>query len=467
MIYSIGFSSSVPLIFLFLIYRLDFFRTEKFGLILIALVWGAIAVALTYYVCHPLVPILGRPLVSMRINPFVEEVFKSLILLYLLSRADYLYFVSGAIYGFAAGIGFAVAENTLYLSRLDVDTGLIVALTRAFSCVMHGGSTALVGLAVGGLPLMRRMPPVLAWLCGLAAATAYHMGYNYLAFQNLGQMALPVLIGAAFCGPLLVAALILWGLGRERADLHEALGLNVAVSEEEAVLVQHMDDLDRLLKPIERRFGKDVRNRVVELLRAEADIGLIKRKLVQKLDPAVRSQLESELARLEKENDRRRLHLGLYVMLYVRSIFPKMTWSLWARLAHLLASAPSGRSPVWSGLRARLGAQRVPGQDLYARVAAKLQGTHPQSKSAHHLKELPDAMQKCLHWIMREVHVTAEHVAATLGQREAQATELLAELVDRGFLHRFSHKGQVAYRSSLAPGKITGIWGNAAKRASP
>ena len=27
------------------------------------LVWGAIAVGLTYYVCHPLVPIFGRPLV--------------------------------------------------------------------------------------------------------------------------------------------------------------------------------------------------------------------------------------------------------------------------------------------------------------------------------------------------------------------------------------------------------------------
>ena len=251
MIYSIVFSSSVPLIFLFLIQRLDFFKTEKLGLILAALVWGAIAVGLTYYVCHPLVPIFGRPLVSMRINPAVEEVFKSLILLYLVSRADYLYFVSGAIYGFAVGIGFAVAENMLYLSRLDVDTGLIVALTRAFSCVMHGGSTALVGLAVGGFPLMRKMPPIVAWLCGLAAATAYHMGYNYLAFQDLGSMALPILIGAAFCGPLLVAALILWGLGRERTDLHEALGLDVAVSEEEAVLVQHMDDLDRLLKPIE------------------------------------------------------------------------------------------------------------------------------------------------------------------------------------------------------------------------
>jgi len=34
---------------------------------------------------------------------------------------QYDIFVDGAVYGFAAGIGFAIAENMLYLSRLECD----------------------------------------------------------------------------------------------------------------------------------------------------------------------------------------------------------------------------------------------------------------------------------------------------------------------------------------------------------
>ena len=81
----------------------------------------------------------------------------------------------------------------------------------SFMWTRHGGSTALVGIALGGFPLTRKIQPIWAWLCGLAIATAYHMSYNFLAFQNLGEFGLPILIGAAFLGPVLVVVLILGG----------------------------------------------------------------------------------------------------------------------------------------------------------------------------------------------------------------------------------------------------------------
>src|SRR5947209_644409 len=110
MVYSILIASLVPLAFLFIVHWLNFFGTHRPNLIFIALAWGAISVLLSYLVDHPLVPIVGRPIVGVRIGPAVEEIFKSLVLLYLVRRADYSYFVDGAIYGFASGVGFAVAE---------------------------------------------------------------------------------------------------------------------------------------------------------------------------------------------------------------------------------------------------------------------------------------------------------------------------------------------------------------------
>jgi len=131
-VYSILTASLIPLAFLYVVKWLNFFETHRFRLILVALVWGALAVELSYLVDHPIRLVLGVQFVGTRTAPTVEEIFKSLVLLYLVRRADTTFFVDGAVYGFAAGIGFAIAENMLYLSRVDVDTGVVVATTRAF-----------------------------------------------------------------------------------------------------------------------------------------------------------------------------------------------------------------------------------------------------------------------------------------------------------------------------------------------
>ena len=166
---SILIASVIPLCFLFLIAWLNFFETYRIKLILLALVWGAISVELSYLVDHPLRLIFGVQLISTRTAPFVEEIFKSLVLLYIVRRAHTTFFVDGAVYGFAAGIGFAIAENMLYLSRVDVDTGVVVGVVRAFvSSVMHGSTTAIVGMALAGFPMggLNRHP-LAGWVIGL------------------------------------------------------------------------------------------------------------------------------------------------------------------------------------------------------------------------------------------------------------------------------------------------------------
>jgi hypothetical protein len=186
-------------------------------------------------------------------------------------------------------------------------------------------------------------------------------------------------------------------------------------------------------------------------------------------DPHLRAALATQVAELERQLDRQRRDVGVYVMLYVRSIFPQTAWSLWARLGQTLVSNPPTSSKAWDALRGRLDTRAAPGEGIYARVVAELDArAQAAAMTMRHVHELPEAMQKCMHWVMREVHVTVAHVASGLGHHEAHAHEMLVELVSRGFLHRSSKDGQVAFRARVLPEEKSAakphIWESLARR---
>src|SRR5512140_2173399 len=113
--------------------------------------------------------------------------------------------------------------------------------------------------------------------------------------------------------------------------------MKVGVSEEEASVVQHLGDLDRLLAPIEKRFGKAKRRSVANFLHLEAQLGLTQDLKDKTTDESLRAELEAHVAAIERQLDRERRSVGVYAMVYVRSIFPMTAWSLWARLGQTLA----------------------------------------------------------------------------------------------------------------------------------
>jgi RsiW-degrading membrane proteinase PrsW (M82 family) len=374
--YAILVASVMPLVFLYVIRWLDFFETQRFRFILLALVWGGICLGFSYLVDHPLRFILGLPFVATHTAPAVEEIFKSLVLLYLVRRAVITSFVDGAIYGFATGIGFAIVENMLYLSRVDLDTGVVLGTSRAFlSSVLHGSASAIVGIAVGGFPLGRVSHPLLAWLVGLVGAIALHTAHNTTAFHNFvfGQTGYLVIAVIDFTGLVLVGGVILWGLRLERRRLHKTLGIKAGMSKGEAMLVQHIDDLDDLLAPIEERYGEVKREQVANALLLGAQLAM-KQDLIRKTrDPELRAELAPQITELKRELKQARGDVGIYIMSYVRSIIPKTAWSLWARLEQMLAKreATAGTN-LWNVLSAKLVGHNAAGTGLYALVGAEL-----------------------------------------------------------------------------------------------
>jgi len=399
MIYSILIASIIPLGFLYIVKWLNFFETHRPRLIFVGLAWGVVACWLSYLVSHPMVPILGRQYISTHTAPFVEEIFKSLILLYLVRRSDHTIFVDGAIYGFAVGIGFSISENMLYLSRVDVETGLIVSIARAFSSsVVHGSTTALVGIAIGGFPMGRVKHPLLALLIGLAVAIALHMAFNRIGWMNL-KNGLFIVTGFALGSLLLVAAAILWGLRRERQRLRRSLGMKLGVSAGEAGLVQRIEDLDDLLAPIQMHFGERKREQVASVLLLGAQLGLKQDLKKRTKDPELRAELDQEISETKRDLKRQRHDVGMYVMSYVRSIVPKTRWSLWALVAQTLTRIEPSRTNMWSELNGRVVSQATAGAGVYTRIRSELDTRvrgDPEEGD-----RLPDSMQKFFQWVTK------------------------------------------------------------------
>ncbi len=118
-------------------------------------------------------------------SPAVEETLKALYLVYLIRTKKAGFLVDAAIYGFAIGAGFALAENLYYLrSRPEAD--LSVWLIRGFgTATMHGCATALFGIVSKLLTEVRPAARLAVFLPGLAGATAAHSFHNHFVVPPL------------------------------------------------------------------------------------------------------------------------------------------------------------------------------------------------------------------------------------------------------------------------------------------
>jgi RsiW-degrading membrane proteinase PrsW (M82 family) len=354
-------SIGVPVAFLWGVRRLDLYGAGGFQPVVVCCVAGILAFPLAFalnraglntMVDGGMAAASALLLVRTLVAPVVEEVCKSLSLVYYARRTEFTYFVDGAIYGFAAGTGFAIIENLFYLSGSSAP--LALSVNRAFSTsLMHGSACALVGVAIGRFRFGHGGNRLAALLLGWAAAMAVHMAFNRVVSGPLSPAILTQAVLIGFGGLALTAGFIYWGLRAERAWLREKLNLDVGVSAGEAAVVQQMADLNTLLKPVEEDFGPEKRRQVEAFLRLQAQLGLKLKAAELTGDPQLRAALEAQCATLRAEVDVLRRAVGVYCMAYVRSILPDETEPIWDRIDLALSQAPEPTIDMWQILAAR------------------------------------------------------------------------------------------------------------------
>ena len=364
----------LPLGFLYLVRIQDLYGQGQFKHVLLSFGWGLVAFGLAYAANTFVVRTFGGALVGgttlrVTVAPIVEEILKSLILIVLARRMTY--FVDGAIYGFAAGIGFSILENISYLSWETGSSAGVQALARALStCLMHGSASALVGIAIGRLRYGHGARRLLSVLLGWVVAIGLHIGFNRIVNFGSSMAVVGGTLGLGLGGMVLIVVFIRWGLAEEKRWITETLGIGSGVTHGEVALVQQYDRIDELLEPIVERFGQEKADQVEEFLLKQALLGIKRKTQTMSQDAAEQKELGQQIAALHQVMEAIRKKVGVYCMTYVRTIFPEDAvtwWSLLERSVTGTGLEEWGGSSLQVSLAGRTDKERKTG-DLWDRL---------------------------------------------------------------------------------------------------
>src|SRR5512133_2362494 len=201
-------ATAIPLLSLYLIYRLDLYKTGAFRTILTCFISGAVAFWIASLVNRTIYDRgwLGVTDIIRYSAPLVEEILKGMLLWYLVRRPTFTYFVEGAVYCFAAGVGFAIFENYQYILDAGAAASFGVAISRVISTnLMHATTTSLLGIALGYARFERVYRQILLSLAGLLVAILVHMGFNNLVTRVDGSLLLVYAAASGLAGTGLIA----------------------------------------------------------------------------------------------------------------------------------------------------------------------------------------------------------------------------------------------------------------------
>lgn len=339
-----GIAIAIPILAIYLIYALDLFGTGKIGTVAICMAWGAtFAFGLAYLINTGAVNILisngqmsrsaAIDLIITRIAPVVEEILKSLILVYFIRSPRFRYFVDGAVYGFGVGIGFSVVENLFYLANANAD--LTLAISRVLSTsLMHATASAMVGISLGQLRRSDNAGKIAWRIAGMVAAVGIHIAYNSFVNRDdlTGTILLLTAIGLGIGGSIIIGVLINIGIAEEKRSFSETLTIDIDVSEGERKAIQRLggSTLDQKLSEFGQAFGDENVALIRRLLVKQANIGILQNNLSSaNVSARLRRAWEQEIEELQGEVAQIRKQLGIYVSAYLQTIFPTDDEALW------------------------------------------------------------------------------------------------------------------------------------------
>ena len=193
------------LVFLAALVYFDSFKLVSLRVVVAAMAIGAAAAGAAYFLNQVLLDGLRVEFVtySRYVSPWLEEVLKGAVLVYLIRSRRIGMLVDGAIFGFAIGSGFALVENLYYLATRP-DAHVVVEIVRGFgTAIMHGGATAIFAIVSVSLAEKRPDAVLSVFLPGLLAAATLHSAFNHLlakpVLATLGiLLALPPLMQFVF-----------------------------------------------------------------------------------------------------------------------------------------------------------------------------------------------------------------------------------------------------------------------------
>jgi RsiW-degrading membrane proteinase PrsW (M82 family) len=359
---ALAIATLIPAGYLFWVSKRDYFETHKTRLIQICFAWGLIAYLLAYIIQSNL--IRGGVLTSDQVvrysAPILEEILKCAILIYLIRRTDFTYFVDGAIYGFTVGIGFAIIENFEYVLS-NPSAGISLAVMRVLSTnLIHASASGLIGIALGYSRFERSGSKrrLITLLLGMLAAMALHMTFNNLV-SNRAPLLVAIAIGCS--GGVGIYLIMRQGLKDLQRWVEEQLRSEDAsithtetVTTQEASVVKKLDNVDKVLEEFRKTFGEPQTVLAKEMILTQAQMGIHKKTAEKHQDEAMRKAAEEQVAASREKMNEIRKKMGFASMVYLRSMFPEQSDMVWGILQQKLQTQKAPREAAGTGIWKRL-----------------------------------------------------------------------------------------------------------------
>lgn len=189
--------SLIPiLLFLFALVSFDSFRLIRYWRLLKAIGWGLIAAGIAFGVNNALQSIYSFDFhhYTKYAAPLIEETLKAAFVVWLILSKRTGFTIDAAIYGFAVGTGFALAENLYAIHSASSEMTWIVWLIRGFgTAVMHGGCTALFAIVLMN-GVQQKINLLFVFIPSWSIAVVLHSGYNHFMINPLLQTVLIIVL---------------------------------------------------------------------------------------------------------------------------------------------------------------------------------------------------------------------------------------------------------------------------------
>jgi RsiW-degrading membrane proteinase PrsW (M82 family) len=305
---------------------LDSYKLVTLRSVLAALAAGVASALLAFGIARLATGVMAVPPepYSRYMAPVFEEGLKAAFPAWLLAKKRIGFLVDGAVYGFAVGAGFALAENVSYLLTVAETNPLLWLVRGLGTALMHGGVTAMV--AVLGRSMLDRNPGNMAaaLLPGLAGAIIIHSIFNHF-FMSPVVSAFATVIGV----PAVMAVVFRFS---ERST-QEWLGVGFDTDQNllemitSGVLTE--THVGRYLHTLQERFPGAVVADMLCLLRLQVELSIGAKAVMlmreagfaPEPDPEVREKL-AEMEFLEKS-------IGKTGMLALHPVLPAASRNRW------------------------------------------------------------------------------------------------------------------------------------------
>lgn len=183
----IAFGFFPVLLFLLCLFLLDSFKLVSVKWLVITLLWGVASAVIAFFLNTTAVDAFGleQDTLTRYVAPVIEELIKASLILVMVARRQIGFMIDAAIYGFAVGTGFALAENLWYYIQLGDDFHMLLAVIRGFgTAIMHGGVVAIAAIILTE-GVQRNHKVAVAGATGIIIAIVLHSAFNHFIFNPL------------------------------------------------------------------------------------------------------------------------------------------------------------------------------------------------------------------------------------------------------------------------------------------